>query len=536
MDPAPIAEPATNPTTSPDTATTSPEHIVDKAPGSSDDSLGQPKDRKPNQGAPRDFRFWAIITSLCITGLLSALENTVVVTSLPTIVHDLDLGDNYIWVTNVFFLTSAAVQPLFGQLANIFGRRWLTMSIVALFTLGSGICGGATNGAMLIAGRAIQGMGSGGINMIVDVIVSDLVPLRERGNFMAIVLTVYFVGTSIGPFVGGAIVDSTTWRWVFYINLPVGGLSLAMLFFSLHLGYQKEMTFLQKMKRIDYGGNTIIIGSTVSVLYALTYGGTRFVWSDGRIVAPLLVGLLGLVGFVAYENTSLVIEPVTPPRLFNNITSAVVFVATFLNSALLYWVMFFLPVYFQVVLGSSPRRSGVQLLPIITIAVPAAIAAVVMLTKWGKYKPLHLVGFAVCTIGLGLFTLLDEDSSMAEWVIYQMITGGGSGFEKLAYRIDDPSLQQLLSAGRAYEYAAASFLRSIPVPVRGQVIGVYNESLKLVWQISIVFSGVAFLFVLLEKQIKLRTELDTEYGLEERKKEKQAESGTAEGDKSEDDV
>ena len=366
--------------------------------------------------------------------------------------------------------------------------------------------------------------------------------------------------------------------------MQVGGLSLAMLFFSLHLGYQKEMTLLQKMKRIDYGGNTIIIGSTVSVLYALTYGGTRFGWSDGRIVAPLVIGLLGLVGFVGYENTSLVIDPVTPPRLFNNITSAVVLVATFLNSALLYWVMFFLPVYFQAVLGSSPRRSGVQILPIITIAVPAAIAAVVMLAKWGKYKPLHLFGFAVCTIGLGLFTLLDENSSMAEWVIYQMITGGGSGFvlntllpacqapllesdqaaataiwsfvrsfgniwgvaipaaifnnrfEILAHKIDDPNLQQLLSAGRAYEYASASFLRSIPEPVRSQVVGVYNESLKLVWQISIVFSGVAFLFVLLEKQIKLRTELDTEYGLEERKKERHAESATIEAKKSEDEA
>ena len=339
-----------------------------------------------------------------------------------------------------------------------------------------------------------------------------------------------------------------------------------MLYFSLHLNYQKEMTFLQKMKRVDYGGNTIIIASTVSVLYALTYGGTRYAWSDARVLSSLIIGLIGLIFFVVYEALPFVIEPVTPPRLFNNRTSAAVFIATFLNSALLYWVLFFLPVYFQAVLLSSPRRAGVQLLPIITIAVPAAIVAVVLLAKWGKYKPLHLGGFAVCTIGLGLFTLLDGSSSTAEWVIYQMITGGGSGFvlntllpacqaplmesdqaaataiwsfvrsfgniwgvaipaaifnnrfSQLSSRIADPRLRELLDHGHAYEYASADFVNTAPDPVRGQIIGVYTDSLRLVWQISIVFSGVAFFVVFLEKQVKLRTELDTEYGLQEKEK------------------
>lgn len=349
-----------------------------------------------------------------------------------------------------------------------------------------------------------------------------------------------------------------------------------MLFFSLHLNYQKEMTFLQKMKRIDYGGNTIIISSTVSVLYALTYGGTRYEWSDARVVVPLVIGLVALGLFAAYENAPFVVEPVTPPRLFSNRTSIAVFAATFLNSALLYWVMFFLPVYFQAVLLSSPSRSGVQLLPIITIAVPAAIIAVLLLAKWGKYKPLHLGGFAVCTVGLGLFTLFDKDSSVAEWVIFQVITGGGSGFvlntllpaaqaplmesdqaaataiwsfirsygniwgvaipaaifnnkfEKLSHRIDNLDLRRQLTAGHAYEYASADFVRAAPEPIRGQIIGVYSDALKLVWQISIVFSGVAFLFVLLEKQIKLRTELDTEYGLVQKQNEKGVEAGLGE--------
>ncbi|KAF2767053.1 MFS general substrate transporter, partial [Teratosphaeria nubilosa] len=162
----------------------------------------------------KGFQFWAIIASLCITAILGSLENTVVVTALPTIVRDLQIGDNYIWISNVFFLTSAAVQPLFGQLAQVFGRRHLAIAIVFVFTLGSGVCGAARNAATLIAGRAVQGVGSGGINSVIEMIVSDLVPLRERGNYMAIVLTVYSVGTTLGPWVGGAIVDGTTWRWV----------------------------------------------------------------------------------------------------------------------------------------------------------------------------------------------------------------------------------------------------------------------------------------------------------------------------------
>ena len=340
-----------------------------------------------------------------------------------------------------------------------------------------------------------------------------------------------------------------------------------MVFAFLHVKYSKQSTFMEKIKRIDYMGNGVLIASTISVLYALTYGGTRFSWSSARIITPLVLGLLGFCLFMAIETSSLAPEPVTPPRLFSNRTSAIVFVVTFLNSALLYWVLFFLPVYFQAVLGASPARSGVQLLPIIVVAVPAAIVAVLLLTKFGKYKPLHLAGFAVCTIGLGLFTLFDEHSSEAEWVIFQMITGGGSGFVlntllpacqaglmesdqaaataawsfvrsfgsiwgvaipaaifnnrfgQLAYRIADPSARDALSRGRSYEYASRAFVHSFSEPIRSQIVGVYVQSLKRVWQISIVFSGVAFLLVFIEKQIKLRTELDTEFGLANQEKE-----------------
>jgi len=346
-----------------------------------------------------------------------------------------------------------------------------------------------------------------------------------------------------------------------------------MILAFLNVNYKKETTFIQKIKRIDYVGNAILIASTVAILYALTYGGTKEPWSSFRTILPLVLGVLGLGRFMLFEMSPMVIEPVVPPRLFTNRTSATVFAVTFLNSALLYWVMFFLPVYFQAVLGSSPARSGVQLLPIIVVAVPAAILAVILLTKFGRYKPLHLFGFAVSTVGLGLFTLFDANTSMAAWVIFQIVGGAGSGFilntllpacqagllesdqaaatatwsfirsfgsiwgvaipaaifnnrfEKLSYRISDPAVRDLLSAGHAYQYASASFVNSYPSVVREQIIGVYVDSLRLVWQVSIVFSGVAFLLVFLEKEITLRTELDTEFGIAEKKKRESLESG-----------
>ncbi|KAL6857588.1 hypothetical protein ACO1O0_005029 [Amphichorda felina] len=536
------------------------DHLRPSRDESSQDRRGAEESPKPPKFNTNP-RFWAIIATLCVISLLSALENT-----------------------------------LFGQLANIWGRRYVTLSIIALFTLGSGIAGGAKNAASLIAGRAVQGMGSGGINMIVDVIVSDLVPLRERGNYIAFVLTVYFVGTAVGPYVGGAIIETTSWRWVFYINLPIGGASMIMILLFLQVKYKKEMSFAQKLGRIDYIGNLLLIASTVSVLYAMTYGGTREPWSSWRTILPLVLGLLGLCLFVWVETLSFIKEPVVPPRLFANRTSVTVFAVTFLNSALLYWMLFFLPVYFQAVLGSSPARSGVQLLPAIAIAVPFAIVAVLLLAKFGKYKPLHFFGFALNTIGLGLFALLDEHSSMAEWVIFQIIAAGGSGFvlntllpacqtpldekdqaaatsawsfvrsfgniwgvaipprvpipirmhyvpltntylskpaaifnnyfDKLSDRISDQDVAAQFRNGKAYESVSADLINSFPEPVKSEIVGVYSESLKYVWRLSIIFAGLAFFLVFVEKQLHMRTELETEFGLDEGKNdETEPESG-----------
>lgn len=212
-----------------------------------------------------DLRFWLVFAALSVTSLLAALEEIFKSTALPTIVADLRVGDNYPWVSNAYFLTtyveylaclllmsipahelvllhSASFQPLYGQLSNIFGRRYPMIFSVVLFILGSGICGGASSAVMLIAGRAVQGVGEGGINVLIELIVCDLVPLTQRGSYIGLMFVFFALGTSLGPCIGGAIVKNTTWRWVFYLNLPIGGLGLVLLILFLQVNYNREMS------------------------------------------------------------------------------------------------------------------------------------------------------------------------------------------------------------------------------------------------------------------------------------------------------
>ncbi|KAK9426025.1 putative Major facilitator superfamily (MFS) profile domain-containing protein [Seiridium unicorne] len=511
------------------------------------------------------FRLYAIVIGLGIANLLAALENTVVAIAAPVILTDLQLGVDYIWITNALFLCSTALQPLFGQFCNVFGRRNVMFAVIAAFVLGSGICGGASTGGMLIAGRAVQGVGSGGIIMISSIILSDLVPLRQRGNYSAILMSIFGTGSALGPFIGGAIVSSTTWRWVFYLNLPIGGAAFAVLFVFLRVKYDKETLFWQKLKRIDLVGNGILVASTVSILYALSYGGTRYLWQSWHTLVPLLLGFLGLFMFAWLQKTGLSAEPLMPPRFFRRSTSIILAINTFISAALLYWSIFFLPVYFQSVKLFSPRGSGVALLPISLLGIPGSMLGAVALTRWGRYKPIHVIAFALQTLGLGLFTTQREDTPPGQWVVFQCIVALGAGMvfstmlpafqafvseRDLAActaawyfirlfghvwgvaipaaifnnRIDtliaegtiiDVDVARTISAGGAYQAASAAFVEQFPPALQAEIRAVYRLATQRVFQIAIVFAGVGFLLSFLEKEVELRKTLDTEFGLEE---------------------
>ncbi|OMP86687.1 putative MFS-type transporter [Diplodia seriata] len=554
-------------------------HALDSMSDEDEFGLHQSGDTALKKGTEKrqkyGWRFWAIFSGLAVTALISGMEGVILSTALPTISRDLGPGENYSWVINAYFLTSAAVQPLYGQLADIFGRRWNMLGAVAIFGLGSGICGGATSSSMLIAGRAVQGIGAGGLNMLIDVIICDLVPLRERGMYVGLLFMIVTVGSACGPVVGGAIVDNTSWRWVFYFNLPFCGLALAMLWAFLRTAFRNDASLADKLKRIDYIGNAIIMGATVAMLFAVTYGGTRYAWSSAHTLVPLILGLLGLVLFALFERSPFAANPVIPPRLFANRTSCIAYFVTFQHSIVTYWVTFFLPVYFQAVKRAAPTRAGVMMLPTVTIFAPFAAIAGGVVAKTGRYKPIKLGGMVVVTVCVGSLSVLDASTPTAVWVVLQGLVAAGLGavistllpaiqagvpeteaasttatlafvrsiatvwgiaipaaifnnrFDQLLPGVEDAGVRAALANGKAYERASRDFINGFQEPLRSQIVGVYARSLSRSWAVAVVFAGTALLATVFEKELKLRTELENEHGLEKKKDDVNAtENGT----------
>ncbi|KAI4592508.1 hypothetical protein KJ359_011090 [Pestalotiopsis sp. 9143b] len=518
----------------------------------------------------RGFRFWGIMTALCAVSVMASLENSVVVTAGPAIVADLNMGEDYIWISNAFFLSSAAVQPLFGQLCNIFGRRWVMIAGTALFTLGSGICGGASNGEMLIAGRAIQGAGSGGAVMLCNIILADMVPLRLRGYYLGILLSVFGIGLALGPFIGGAFADQATWRWAFYLNLPFGGISLALLYFFLRVNYDRQSTWRQKLGRIDWVGNALVVLGTVAMLYALAGAGVTHSWGSWQTLVPLLLGFLGLALFAAWEAYN-ADSPylVMPPRLFRHRTSLIVAISTFFHWMLVYWSLYFLPIWFQAVFLYSAERSGVGILPLSLVAIPGSMVSAMVVSRWGRFKALHIIGETIFAVGMGLFALQNENTTVAEWALLQCFCAIGAGMvldtllpafqapvpesdqasatstwtfirtvggvwgvavpatifnnriDQLAYKISDPEARRLMMGGGGYQHASADFVNSFAEPARGEILDVYKQALQLVFLTAVAFGGAATVLFLFEKDVKLRKELETEYGIMDEASEKQ---------------
>ncbi|OQE42351.1 hypothetical protein PENCOP_c004G04887 [Penicillium coprophilum] len=512
----------------------------------------------------KTWRFWAVFPALCVTTFLSALDTSILSTALPTIALDINAGELYMWITNSYILSSTVVLPLFGQTANIFGRRWMLIISVVIFSLGSGMAGGAKNTGLLIAGRTIQGIGGGGINTLVDIVICDLVPLRQRGKYVALMAAVWAVGTVIGPVLGGAFAQYVSWRWVFYINLPLCAVSLLLLVLFLQVTHPSSGDGVwHQMKRVDFVGNSILTAAVISILLALTWAGTTYAWSSWRVLVPLTLGIGGLFLFYAHQISQFCTEPSIPLRLFSSGTGMCALLIAFLQSVLLYWVGYFLPVYFQAIRNSTATESGLYVLPITAAIAPFGIVTGVIIAMTGKYRVFHFLGYTFLTIASGLFSLLDAHSSARDWAGFQILFGAGSGMifsstlppiqaslsesdvatatstwafmrsfgciwgivipttifnariQELLCRVSDVSLRAKLANGGAYAMASQGLMRTLSntPTLMAEVLSVYQDSLRWVWWISIPFGGIGLLLCIPIKQLKLTEDLHTEFGL-----------------------
>lgn len=279
-------------------------------------------------------RFWAVFPGLCLTTILTAIESTILATALPTIASDLHASTLSVWGINAYTLTYTAVQPLFGQVADLFGRKASIMMALSLFLIGCGICGAANSIAMLVAGRAIQGLGGGGISILPPMVICDLVDQRNRPKYNAIVMGAFAIGTFLGPLVGGTMVDHIGWRWVFLFNLPIAGVAMGLVGGFMKVNHGRSASAWKQLARIDYMGNIWLMASVASILWALTTGSGANSWSSWKTLLPLLLGLFGIPVFILFESSKFCSEPTVPIRLFKNSTSALGFLTSFLNGVI----------------------------------------------------------------------------------------------------------------------------------------------------------------------------------------------------------
>ena len=435
----------------------------------------------------------------------------------------------YTYGQYAYTLTFTAIQPFYGQAADFFGRKVVLAASIIMFLLGSGLCGGAFGTQMLIAGRAVQGLGGGGLSILPAMVVCDLVPLRERQKYIGIIYGAFAIGTFIGPILGGSLVDTIGWRWIFWLNLPVSGAALGLILLFLRLERGRSHTSWQLLARVDYTGNVLLIASITATLISLSWAGTTYSWGPWRTLLPLLLGFLGLIMFILFEAMPCCREPIMPLRLFKNRTSSTAFLLTFLHGIILYWVSYFFPAYCQAVLQASSEGSGIDTLAGVITMVPFGIIGGVFTAKTGRYKPNQIVGFGLAAIGIGCFSILDETSPTVTWILLQIVFATGAGlvltstlpaiqgllpeadvavatatwgfiqslgfvwgaaipssifntrFSSLAHFVSDAAARQTLETGGAYEHATQAFVSSLPATIRTQVISIFVSSLTLVY-------------------------------------------------------
>ncbi|MFF5531389.1 DHA2 family efflux MFS transporter permease subunit [Streptomyces cinerochromogenes] len=359
------------------------------------------------------------IGALLLGLLLAALDQTIVATALPTIVSDLGGLEHLSWVVTAYLLASTAATPLWGKLGDQYGRKRLFQTAIVIFLIGSALCGAAQDMPQLIAFRALQGLGGGGLIVLSMAIVGDLVPPRERGRYQGLFGAVFGATSVLGPLLGGLLTEHLSWRWVFYVNLPVGVVALAVIAAALHIPRRTSRHV------IDYLGTFLIAAVATCLVLVASLGGTTWAWGSARTIGLAVLGVLLAVAFVAVERRAA--EPVLPPKLFRIRTFSLAAVISFIVGFAMFGAMTYLPTFLQVVHGISPTLSGVHMLPMVAGLLLSSTVSGQIVSRTGRWKVFPVAGTAVTTLGLLLLHRLDEHSTTAVMSVYFFVFGLGLG-------------------------------------------------------------------------------------------------------------
>ncbi len=420
--------------------------------------------------AVEDFRLDTagrrIFIGLMLGMFVASISQTIVGPAMPRIVAELGGMDHYSWVATAAMLVSAIVVPIVGKFSDLYGRRGFYLAGLAVFMLGSLVCGLAPNFWTLVAGRAIQGLGMGTVMPLAQTIIGDIIPPRHRGRYQGIMGAVFGVTSVEGPLAGGWITDNLGWRWLFWASIPFGIAATAVVFRFLHIPHQRRDA------AIDVAGIATLTPGLVAILLATSWGGTTYAWTSGVILGLYAVGAALLVAFVYAESRAA--EPILPLRLFRNSIFTLSNVAAFGVAMVMFGSIIYIPVFAQGVIGVNATNSGLILLPLMLGLIVCGILAGQFITRTGRYKEIMLAGVAIMALGLWLLTRLTHTATSGQLTLAMVVLGIGLGLCMQQYTL----LVQNASARTDLGVATAStqFFRNVGSTVGIAIFGTVMTS------------------------------------------------------------
>ncbi|KAF3768043.1 MFS general substrate transporter [Cryphonectria parasitica EP155] len=438
------------------------------------------------------LRLYAILSALysCTFQLalfIAALDQTIVAISIPTICADLHSASGYVWIGGAYLLANAATGPIWAKCSDIWGRKPVLLLAVLLFAAASMIAALSTTMAMLIVARALQGVASGGLMQLVTITISDLFSVRKRSLYLGFIGFVWALAGSSGPLIGGAFTQFRSWRWCFWINLPISGVTLVLLLLFLDV-HNPRTKLGDGVRAVDWLGTLSILAVTLLLFVGLDFGGAIFPWNSPKVVCLLVFGTL-MIGFFLFSEQRLARYPLMPLAVFRSWSNNAIFLVAFLHGMVILGYEYYLPLYLQSVKQASPLHSGLLILPLVVTQATFEIVAGVIIHRTGRYRETIWTGVTIMTIGSGLYITFGVDTSVAQILGLEIMGGLGPA---LLFQGPMVAIQTTVSqSDTAAATASLGFIRSLAMALSVVVGGVVFQNSMDAQQASLAAAGVS---------------------------------------------